>query len=37
MISEHISDDIPAYIRQYTCPNEDFEYDYPHSNALLQF
>ena len=25
------------YIRQYTYPNEKFEYGYPHSNALLQF
>ena len=25
------------YIRQYTSPNENFEYVYPHSNALLQF
>ena len=29
MISERISDD--------TSPNENFEYGYPHSNALLQF
>ena len=26
-----------TYIRQYTSPNENFECDYPHSNALLQF
>ena len=27
-----------TYIRRYTCtsPNENFEYGYPHSNALLQ-
>ena len=25
------------YIRQYTSPNENFEYGYPHSNAPLQF
>ena len=25
------------YIRPYTCPNENFEYGYPHSNAFLQF
>ena len=25
------------YIRRYTSPNENFEYGYPHSNALLQF
>ena len=30
MISERISDDIPP-------PNENFEYGYPHSIALLQF
>ena len=29
--------DFPTYIRQYTSQNEDFEYGYPHSNALLQF
>ena len=23
--------------RRYTSPNENFEYGYPHSNALLQF
>ena len=26
-----------TYIRRYTSPNENFEYGYPHSNALLQF
>ena len=25
------------YIRRYTSPNENFEYGYPHSYALLQF
>ena len=25
------------YIRQYTSTNENFEYGYPHSSALLQF
>ena len=30
MISDSISYDIPP-------PNENFEYGYPHSNALLQF
>ena len=25
-----------TYIRRYTSPNENFEYGYPHSNALLQ-
>ena len=29
--------DFRTYIRRYTSPNEDFEYGYPHSNALLQF
>ena len=29
--------DFRTYIRQYTSPNENFEYVYPHSNALLQF
>ena len=27
--------DFRTYIRRYTSPNENFEYDYPHSNALL--
>ena len=26
-----------TYIRRYTSPNENFEYGYSHSNALLQF
>ena len=26
-----------AYIRRYTSRNENFEYGYPNSNALLQF
>ena len=25
-----------AYIRQYTSPNETFEYGYPHSDAFMQ-
>ena len=29
--------DFRTYIRRYTTPNENFEYGYPHSNALLQF
>ena len=29
--------DLGAYIRLYTSPNENLEYGYPHSNALLQF
>ena len=29
--------DFQTYIRRYTSPNENFEYGYTHSNALLQF
>ena len=29
--------DFRPYILRYTSPNENFEYGYPHSNALLQF
>ena len=29
--------DFRTYIRRYTSPNENFEYSYPHSSALLQF
>ena len=29
--------DFRTYIRPYTSPNENVEYGYPHSNALLQF
>ena len=29
--------DSRTYIRRYTSPTENFEYVYPHSNALLQF
>ena len=29
--------DFRTYIRRYTYPNENFEYGYPHSNALMQF
>ena len=29
--------DSRTYIRRYTSPNENFEYGYPHSNALLTF
>ena len=29
--------DFRTYIRRYTSQNENFEYGYPHSNALLQF
>ena len=27
--------DFRTYFRRYTSPNENFEYGYPHSNALL--
>ena len=36
-VSGAVKRDFPAYIRQYTSPNENFEYGYPHSNALLTF
>ena len=29
--------DFRTYIRRYTSPNENFEYGYPHSNALSTF
>ena len=29
--------DFRTYIQRYTSPNENFEYGYPHSYALLQF
>ena len=29
--------DYRSYIRRYNSPNENFEYGYPHSNALLTF
>ena len=29
--------DFRTYIRRYASPNGNFEYGYPHSNALLQF
>ena len=29
--------DFRTYIIRYTSPNENFEYGYPHSNALLHF
>ena len=29
--------DFRTYIRRYTSPNENFEYGYPHSDALHQF
>ena len=36
-VSRAVKRDFRTYIRQYTSPNENFEYGYPHSNALLQF
>ena len=35
--SRAVKRDFRTYIRQYTSPNENFKYGYPHSNALLQF
>ena len=34
--SEVLKCDIWRYIRRYTSTSENFEYGYPHSNALLQ-
>ena len=31
-----VKHDFQTYIQQYTSPNENFEFSYPHSNALLQ-
>ena len=36
-ISRAVKRDFRTYIRPYTSPNENFEYCYPHSNALLIF
>ena len=36
-VSGAIKRDFRTYIRRYTSPNENFEYCYPHSNALLTF
>ena len=35
--SRAVKRDFRTYIRRYTSPNKNFEYDYPHSNAVLQF
>ena len=35
--SEAVKRDFRTSIRRYTSPKENFEYGYPHSNALLQF
>ena len=36
-VSGAVKRDFRTYIRRYTSPNENFEYGYPHSNALLVF
>ena len=36
-VSGAVKRDFRMYIRRYTSPNENFEYGYPHSNALLTF
>ena len=34
-VSGAVKRDFRMYIRRYTSANENFEYGYPHSNALL--
>ena len=36
-VSGAVKRDFRTYIGQYTTSNENFEYGYPHSNALLTF
>ena len=36
-VSGAVKRDFRTYIRRYTSQNENFEYGYPHSNAVLQF
>ena len=36
-VSGAVKRDFRTYIRRYTSPNENFEYGYPHSNALITF
>ena len=36
-VSGAVKRDFRTYIQQYTSPNENFEYGYPHSNALSTF
>ena len=36
-VSGAVKHDFRTYIRRYTSTNENFEYGYPHSNALLAF
>ena len=36
-VSGAVKRDFRTYIRRYTSPNENFEYGYPYSNALLTF
>ena len=35
--SGDVKRDFRTFIRRYTSPNENFEYGYPYSNALLMF
>ena len=37
LMSVAVQSDFRTYIRRYISPNENFEYSYLHSNALLQF
>ena len=36
-VGNFVKRDFRTYIRRYTSPNENLEYGYPHSNALLTF
>ena len=36
-VSRAVKRDFRLHMRRYTSPNENFEYGYPHSNALLKF
>ena len=36
-VSRAVKRDFRTYIRRYTSPNQNFEYGYPHSNALFTF
>ena len=36
-VSGAVKRDFRTYIRRYTSPNKNFDYGYPHSNALLNF
>ena len=37
VLRQCVSRAVKRDFRRYTSPNENFEYGYPHSNALLQF